>query len=306
MRFATFLRCGAYPIVFGSVSAFVLIWSTLGLSPWPAFLLAAIAGLVAIAWLERVQPFESDWNEDHNDTLTDAIHVLVNLLLMSGTAYLLHLLMGRVPTTMIWPQAWPIALQVLLAGLIVDFGLFAMHRASHHVPWLWRLHAVHHSSERLYWMNGDRRHPLSALILAGPGLTAAALLGAPAAVITAWLTLLTVHLGFQHANLDYSLGPLSRWIGGAELHRWHHRRDYADAQVNFGEFWLLWDWLLGTRFDDPKTVGADDVGLDDTGFPTSYLDQLRWPFSKDGYGDATGSMRSTISSAASAATEPET
>ena len=151
---------------------------------------------------------------------------------------------------------------------------------SHRVPWLWRLHAIHHSAERLYWMNGDRRHPLSALLLAGPGLVAAVLLGASAAVISAWLTLLTVHLAFQHANLDYSLGPLRRWIGGAELHRWHHRRDYVDAQVNFGEFWLVWDWAFGTRFDQPTPVGPEDVGLDETRFPASYVGQLRWPFSQ--------------------------
>ncbi|WP_422822321.1 sterol desaturase family protein [Vreelandella nanhaiensis] len=34
-----------------------------------------------------------------------------------------------------------------------------MHRASHRIGWLWRLHAPHHSAERLYWLNGKRRHP---------------------------------------------------------------------------------------------------------------------------------------------------
>lgn len=277
MRLHTLLRYGAYPVIFGGVAAFVLTWSTLGRSPWPAFMLIALAGLFAVAVLERVQPFEADWNHDHNDTATDAIHVLVNMMLMSGTAYLLHLLVGRVPTMNVWPQSWPIAMQVLLAGAILDVGLYAMHRLSHHVHWMWQLHAIHHSAERLYWMNGDRRHPISALLLAGPGLVVAVLLGAPAAVISAWLTVLTVHLGFQHANIDYSLGPLRRWIGGAELHRWHHRRDYVDAQVNFGEFWLIWDWICGTRFDHPTPVRANDVGLDEI-FPTTYSAQLHWPF----------------------------
>lgn len=277
MRLHTLLRYGAYPVIFGGVATFVLAWSTLERSPWPAFVFVALVGLFAVAVLERVQPFEADWNHDHKDTVTDAVHVLVNLLLMSATAYLLHGVAGRLPTMTVWPQSWPIALQVLLAGAILDVGLYAMHRMSHHVHWMWRLHAIHHSAERLYWMNGERRHPLSALLLAGPGLVAAVLLGAPAAVISAWLTLLTVHLGFQHANFDYSLGPLRRWIGGAELHRWHHRRDYADAQVNFGEFWLIWDWLCGTRFDRPMPVQADDVGLDEP-FPHAYTAQLFWPF----------------------------
>lgn len=277
MSFRTLLRYGAYPVVFGGVASLVLLWTTLGRSPWPTFFIVAAIGLAAVAVLERIQPFETDWNRDHNDTGADTVHVLVNLGLISTTAYLLHHFLDGVPTMAVWPRSWPVAAQVFLAGAMLDVGLYAMHRLSHHVHWMWRLHAIHHSSQRLYWMNGERRHPLSALLLAAPGLVAAVLLGAPAAVISAWLTMLTVHLGFQHANVDYSLGPLRRWIGGAELHRWHHRRDYADAQVNFGEFWLIWDWLCGTRFDHPMPVQAGDVGLDQP-FPHRYSAQLRWPF----------------------------
>ncbi len=51
-------------------------------------------------------------------------------------------------------------------------------------------------------------------------------------VIAAWRTFLGVHLGFQHANLDYRLGPLRRWLGFAEIHRGHHKREFEDAQVN--------------------------------------------------------------------------
>ena len=187
MRLNTLLRYGANPVVFGGIATFVLIWASLGETPWPAFILVALVGMFAVALLEQIQPLHAEWNQDHHDTHTDAIHVLVNLILMAGTAYGLHWLIGRLPTMALWPNTLPIALQVLLAGAIIDLGLYAMHRLSHQVPWLWRLHAIHHSAERLYWMNGDRRHPLSALLLAGPGLVAAVLLGAPAGVISAWL-----------------------------------------------------------------------------------------------------------------------
>lgn len=278
MQPSSVLRYTAYPLVFGGVASFVVMWAASGRSPWPAFVLAALAGIALVAVLERLQPFEPGWNIDHGDTITDILHVIVNLGLLSATAYGLHEIAGTIPLTSVWPTSWPIGLQILLAGAVLDAGLYAMHRISHRVAWLWRLHAVHHSAERLYWMNGERRHPLSAVLLAGPGLVANVLLGAPALVISAWLTMLSVHLAFQHANLDYSLGPLRRWIGGAELHRWHHRRDYADAEVNFGEFWLIWDWFFGTRFDAPTRVGPKDLGLSDGRFPKSYAGQLAWPF----------------------------
>jgi sterol desaturase/sphingolipid hydroxylase (fatty acid hydroxylase superfamily) len=94
------------------------------------------------------------------------------------------------------------------------------------VAWLWRFHAIHHSSERLYWLNGERRHPLHAGMMAAPGLVAVVLMGAPALAVGAWLGLLAVHLAFQHSNLDYRVGPLRFLIGAAEVHRWHHKREY--------------------------------------------------------------------------------
>ncbi|MDU9399389.1 MULTISPECIES: sterol desaturase family protein [Pseudomonadaceae] len=80
------------------------------------------------------------------------------------------------------------------------------------------------------------------------------------------------------ANLDYSLGWLRRVIGVAETHRWHHKRDFEDAQVNFGEFLLVWDQLLGTYYDSVSKPGSAEVGLHDRNYPTGYVGQLVEPF----------------------------
>lgn len=274
----TAVRYGAYPLVMGAMAtAATLVF--LGVLPaWPTLLIAAAAGIGAVALLERLQPFERAWQRDHGDTRADRLHGLVNFALLAGAAYALHALRTVIPAGVAWPTIWPAWVQCLLAGAIVDLGLYVMHRVSHQFAWAWRLHAIHHSAERLYWLNGERRHPLSALLMAGPGLIVVVALGAPALVVSVWLAVLSVHLAFQHANLDYSLGPLRRWLGTAELHRWHHKRDYEDAQVNFGEFWLVWDRLFGTFLDRPGHVGAGDVGLREATVPAAYGAQLSWPF----------------------------
>lgn len=272
------IRYGAYPLIFGGAVVAVLMLADAGVSPWPAFALITVIGIAAVAVLERVQPYEREWLHDHDDTATDVIHLLVNLGLLSGTAYALHALRDVLPIDTVWPHAWPIPAQVLLAGAVIDFGLYAMHRLSHRVGWMWRLHATHHSAERLYWMNAERRHPLSALVLAGPGIVVVTTLGAPPLLLSAWFTLLSVHLAFQHANLDYSLGPFRTWLGVAENHRWHHKREYEDAQVNFGEFFLVWDHLCGTFHRPDARLGASEPGLREGGFPTRYFPQLVWPF----------------------------
>jgi sterol desaturase/sphingolipid hydroxylase (fatty acid hydroxylase superfamily) len=87
-----------------------------------------------------------------------------------------------------------------------------------------------------------------------------------------------VHLAFQHANLDYSLGPLRHLFGVAQTHRWHHKRDYEDAQVNFGEWLMLWDHLFRTYRQPPGRIGQGDVGLDSRDAPSTYHRQLLRPF----------------------------
>ncbi|MBL4764555.1 MAG: sterol desaturase family protein, partial [Colwellia sp.] len=152
-----------------------------------------------------------------------------------------------------------------------------MHWLSHKNGFLWRLHALHHSSERLYWLNGERRHPLSALALALPGIAVVVILGAPPFIIACWLSIVAVHLSFQHANLDYSVGPFRKLLAVAEVHRWHHKREYKDAQVNYGEFFVIWDHIFGTYRHQVNGVRAGEVGMDEE-TPLKYFDQIKWPF----------------------------
>ena len=44
--------------------------------------------------------------------------------------------------------------------------------------------------------------------------------------------------GLPAPNLGYRVGPLGLLIGVAEAHRWHHKREHEDAQVNYGDFWM--------------------------------------------------------------------
>jgi sterol desaturase/sphingolipid hydroxylase (fatty acid hydroxylase superfamily) len=277
---AAVIRTISYPLIAGGLGAVIAIATTYGVPYWPLFPVLVGLGLYAVACLERRQPYEPLWRHDHGDLRTDIFHALVNVGLQLLAVEALFALRERFAHDALWPHAWPMVLQILLAGTVIDLGLYLMHRWSHRAPWLWALHAPHHSPERLYWLNGERRHPLHALLMAGPGLLAVALAGAPPVVVAAWLAFLTIHLAFQHANLDYTLGPLNRWIGVAAVHRWHHKREYEDAQVNFGEFWMIWDRLFGTFHDSPGALRAGDVGLRDRDYPQTYLAQLRAPFGR--------------------------
>ena len=280
LRFA--LRWLSYPLVFGGCAAF-MIWALYaGVPYWPTTPIVAAVGLLIVAGLERIQPFREAWLEDHQDTATDLLHMLVNLSVIQLTAEILARLGDAVPASVrLFPIESPLWLQLLLVAAVLDLGLYAMHRISHRVHWLWRFHMIHHSAERLYWMNGERRHPLHAALMAGPGLVVLLASGAPSAVVATWFGILTVHLAFQHSNLDYRLGWLRHIIGVAEIHRWHHKREFEDAQVNFGEFLMVWDRLFGTFYDSAGKLGDAEVGLHEKDYPKDYLGQIAEPFGRD-------------------------
>ena len=66
----------------------------------------------------------------------------------------------QLPVQQWWPHAWPVWAQAVLMVLSVDFLRYWLHRAAHETETLWRLHAVHHSVEQLYWLNTGRFHPI--------------------------------------------------------------------------------------------------------------------------------------------------
>ncbi len=281
MSLSFLIRWCSYPAVFGLCALAQLTLLSQHLPYWPLAPLVVALGLAAVALLERCRPYQIDWTHDQGDTVTDLWHTAVNLATIFVTVDIVAQLRATLPWSGPWPQHWPLWQQLLGAGLIIDFGLWLVHWLSHKSPLLWRLHAIHHSAERLYWLNGERRHPLSALAHAAPGIAVLTLLGAPAELSGCWFSIMAVHLAFQHANLDYSLGPLRYLLGVAEVHRWHHKREYEDAQVNFGEFLMLWDHLFGTFRHDRNGVAAGDVGLRER-LPAGYRAQLWWPFAAGG------------------------
>jgi sterol desaturase/sphingolipid hydroxylase (fatty acid hydroxylase superfamily) len=239
-----------------------------------------VAGLTAVAVLEHWFPFDARWRQPDRDFPADVIHAVVNLVVMHAAVLGFVVLRSWVGWPGVWwPSDWPHLAQVFLAGLPLDLSLYAVHRLSHRYGFLWRLHSIHHSSRRLYWLNGERRHPLHAALMAGPGLVVLGVLGTPAEVVGGWFAILAVHLAFQHANFDYRVGPLRYLLGVAELHRWHHRERFEDAQVNFGEFWLIWDHCFGTFYQPRSPLGA--IGIEGDPVPHGYGEQLVYPFRAD-------------------------
>lgn len=252
----------------------------------PKYCLLLVLGLaVGLSFLvERLIPYESEWNHDLDDTVRDRIHVVVNELLLLVSVISIPLLAVIAPAPGIWPDSWPFVVQVLLAVLIADFGVTVTHLASHKFGFLWRFHAVHHSVKRFYGLNGLMKHPLHQTIEMAAGVAPLILIGLPVEVASVLALAVAIQLLLQHSNADYRIGAARYLLALNEGHRFHHLKFAGIGDVNFGLFTLIWDHLFRTfSYDRERRFVSDDLGMAaKPNYPTAYVDQLVYPFTSDG------------------------
>jgi sterol desaturase/sphingolipid hydroxylase (fatty acid hydroxylase superfamily) len=278
------LRMLAFPVILGGATVAAAAMLAAGVSPFVAIITATpAAGLLIIA-LEWVIPFRREWLRDHDgDFKTDCVHIVLSAWAVESLPTLLHGALiagaatvagavGRAP----WPIEWPIAAQLVLALCVSELCHYTVHRALHRFAPLWRLHAVHHSSRRLYWLNATRVHPLEGLLHIAAGATVLVLIGVPAPVLALHAVFIGVVRLFQHANLDVRLGPLNLIFSSTEVHRFHHSTDRADTDANYGSVLLLWDWIFGTRRAVPYAAAPSEIG--GPALPRSWWGQITWSF----------------------------
>jgi sterol desaturase/sphingolipid hydroxylase (fatty acid hydroxylase superfamily) len=154
--------------------------------------------------------------------------------------------------------------RTVIVLVLSDLANYLGHRAMHRVPALWRLHAVHHSSEQLDWLATARAHPLDQAFTVTTTALPAIALGALEA--QPWLlTLLFLYYPFvSHANADLHLPEIERIIVTPRFHHWHHA--LGTRTGNFGGFLAVWDHLFGTAHAPsgfPERYGIGDTTLDD-------------------------------------------
>lgn len=247
----------------------------------PQRLLLVFAAALAMSFLmEQWLPYEPQWNRSLGDRRRDTLHALVNESLNALGLLILPGLTALLAFEGFWPRGWALWAQLLLAIVIADAGITLMHYASHRIGPLWRLHAVHHSVQRLYGFNGLMKHPLHQMLEATAGLLPLLFMGIPLEVAKLLALAIAVQLLLQHSNVDMRLGPL-RWVfAWAPVHRFHHMKYGRAGDVNFGLFFNLWDWLLGTAFyREGYRMGPGDLGVGSRpDFPLEYVAQLRDPF----------------------------
>ncbi|MDW7748257.1 sterol desaturase family protein [Halomonas sp.] len=168
-------------------------------------------------------------------------------------------------------------LAIVASVVALDLAIYFQHRLFHAVPWLWRLHRMHHADLEFDVTTGLRFHPLEILLSMGIKLAVVTALGAPAVAVLLFEVLLNATSMFNHGNVRLPV-RIDRWLRlivvTPDMHRVHHSIIRQETDSNFGFNLPWWDRLFGTYRDQPSaghlgmTIGiedfreADDLRLD--------------------------------------------
>ena len=168
-------------------------------------------------------------------------------------------------------------LQFLEILLIFDFIGYIVHRAMHEIPWLWRFHRIHHSSQEMDWLVNVRVHPVDKILSDCFQTIPIILLGFSPIPLLVFTIFLGVQGFMNHANLRVHFGPL-RWIVvSPQFHHWHHSNDLNYHNKNFAPHLVLFDILFGTARLPPSNAMPEAYGVTEP-VPETFLKQLVHPF----------------------------
>lgn len=150
--------------------------------------------------------------------------------------------------------------RALLGLILFDFVVYWAHRFGHEIPFLWRFHRIHHSTEHLDWVSGFRAHPLDGALLA-PAFATLVVAGFSPKASGALAAAQVLSGLFLHANVRWSWQPLHRVLATPEFHHWHHSNEADAHSTNYAAFLPVWDIVFGTYFMPrsrrPAVYGVD-------------------------------------------------
>ena len=175
---------------------------------------------------------------------------------------------------------WPLTVQFIVCFVVKDFIEWNVHRGLHRVPWLWEIHKLHHSSERLDWLTTFRAHWGEIVIYKVVIYIPFVILGVNEGVVFSIIVVSLLIQELVHANLRWDWGPLRYIVNSPRLHAWHHAVEMHGATgQNFAINLTLWDWLFGTVYWPRDGRAPAELGFDGMKqYPTGVWGRLWSPF----------------------------
>jgi len=259
------LRYVAYPLLLLATAATVMtsIWLEAPLALVSLCFVPCAIGYLAL--LEQIIPYDKTWLPEAWEWRRDGLYYC--LTIVSGALARVGVVVVGAIVAPLDPSL-PLWAEIPAAVVVLSLASFAYHRWSHHQAWLWKLHGVHHATQKVNVANNSVNQFLDVAFHGIASQLPLFLLGlSQPAVFAAGLFKAAQGYGV-HANIDVRLGWLGYILAVPEQHRLHHSVNPRESG-HYGADLPIWDLLFGSFSWAPHRA-PERVGLQDPGsFPSA-------------------------------------
>jgi sterol desaturase/sphingolipid hydroxylase (fatty acid hydroxylase superfamily) len=153
----------------------------------------------------------------------------------------------------------------IFSFLLIDLAQYINHRVHHKIPFLWKLHRLHHSEKDVNALTSFLHNPLEILSGFFIVVTIFFIFDIPIPVIIAYTLISSVQSAFTHLNIliPEKIDKYLRFIIiTPNVHRIHHSKDMKLGNSNFGQIFIFWDLIFRTFIDKSnKMIHQIEFGI---------------------------------------------
>lgn len=247
------------------------------------FILDLLGSALGFIVLEKLLPMRGSQPVFRAEWLTDVVHFAINHFLIGLALFLINFFVHRLFGELVHAplqaavQALPWAVEMLLCVLVADLAQYAIHRAYHQLPFLWRFHAIHHSTKTLDWLAGSRQHFLETVLTRTVVLGSLFVFGFSRGVMDVYILIVGVQAVLNHSNVKLPWGPLKHVLVTPEFHHWHHSSERLALDRNYAVHFSFIDRVLGTAVKSDRAL-PEKYGVLGEYMPEGFLRQQAFPF----------------------------
>lgn len=232
-----------------------------------------VVGLVIFSLIESAVPLMSLNYKRGKHAVINIFFTLTTILVNFFLAFILV-------KTSIWAEAngfgllgWvamPLWAKLIVGLMLMDLiGAYVAHWVEHHVQWMWRFHAIHHTDQNVDVTSANRHHPGESVIRFVFAILATLIVGAPIWLVMLYQSTSVVLSQFNHSNVI-----LPTWLDRIlvmvictpNMHHVHHHYRMPYSDTNYGNIFSFWDRLFRTFVvvDNAKLIYGLDTHMDKT------------------------------------------
>ena len=247
------------------------------------FILSILFSALIFIPLEKSFPKNRTQKILRDEWQTDLAYFAVNYLLV---AIILLVSLNIAPLFFGWAvsdtfqgiiRSWPVAVQFIVVIFLADLAQYIVHRSYHHVPVLWKMHAIHHSAKSMDWLASSRINFFEILITRSAIFLPLYLLGFSHEALAGYIALFHFQAVFIHANFGMNFGFLNYILTTPQYHHWHHSDREEAMDINYAINLPIIDMIFGT-FCLPKNAWPENYGIRGKPVPKGIFKQQLYPF----------------------------